>query len=81
MVPFGDQFNNFWREIMADVIRQAHGTISIIKNGAIVTFAQMTGEYERSDPDLNTFIPSGVIEVRYDNRFDDVRYYTGDTPN
>ena len=35
----------------------------------------------KRDPDLNSFVPSGTIVARYDDRMDTPRYYTGDTPN
>ncbi len=35
----------------------------------------------KRDPDLNSFVPSGTLHTRLDTRFDDVRYYSGDTAN
>jgi len=66
---------------MTDVIKPAHSSNSTVKNGAVVAGAQSTGKYERNDPQITSLpIPSGEIQTRYDNRFDDVRYYTGDNP-
>ena len=58
-----------------------------INNGGIVTFVQETGEYvTASGSMINQFVPSGVttdgrgLQGRYQDRFDDYRYYTGDSP-
>ncbi len=65
---------------MSDVLKPVI-TSNAIKNGAIVTYQNKTGEYSRRDPDLNSFVPSGTLFTRLKDRMDDVRYYTGDTPN
>jgi len=46
----------------------------------MVTYQSKTGENRTRDPDVNSFIPSGTMVARLDTRFDDVRYYTGDSP-
>lgn len=63
---------------MSDVIRPVI-TTNTIKNGSVVIYQNKTGEFSKRDPDLNQFIPSGTIQTRLDERFDDVRYYSGDT--
>ena len=65
---------------MSDVIRPVI-TSKVIKNGTIITYQNNTGEFSKRDPDLNSFVPSGTLHARLDTRFDDVRYYSGDTPN
>jgi hypothetical protein len=65
---------------MSDVLKPVIA-VNPIKNGAIVTYQNKTGEYSRRDPDVNQFVPSGTMFTRLDTRFDDVRYYTGDTPD
>jgi hypothetical protein len=64
---------------MSDVLKPIIGSNSI-KNGSIVTYQNKTGEFSKRDPDLNSFVPSGTLHARLDTRFDDVRYYTGDSP-
>lgn len=34
---------------------------------------------KKRDPDLNSFIPSGTLFTRLEDRMDEVRYYSGDT--
>jgi len=65
---------------MSDVLKPVI-TSNAIKNGAMVTYQNKTGEYSRRDPDVNQFVPSGTMFTRLDTRFDDVRYYSGDTAN
>jgi hypothetical protein len=65
---------------MSDVIRPVI-TANTIKNGSVVIYQNKTGEFSKRDPDLNQFVPSGTIQTRLDERFDDVRYYSGDTAN
>ncbi len=65
---------------MSDVIQPIIGGNSI-KNGSIITYQNKTGEFSKRDPDVNQFVPSGTIQTRLDTRFDDVRYYTGDSPS
>ena len=65
---------------MSDVIQPIIGGNSI-KNGSIIKYQNNTCEFSKRDPDVNQFVPSGTIQTRLDTRFDDVRYYSGDTPN
>jgi len=65
---------------MSDVLKPIIG-VNPIKNGSIITYQNKTGEYSRRDPDVNQFVPSGTMFTRLDTRFDDVRYYSGDTAN
>jgi hypothetical protein len=65
---------------MSDVLQPIIGSNSI-KNGSMVTYQSKTGESRTRDPDVNSFVPSGTMITRLDTRFDDVRYYTGDTSN
>tara|TARA_Y100000004_G_C8715619_1_gene327845 strand:+ start:177 stop:401 length:225 start_codon:yes stop_codon:yes gene_type:complete len=70
---------------MSDVITNAHSSVTTIVNGAVIVHVKKTGEYEShaSEPGgsgitaLN--IPSGTLFTRLGTRFDDVRYYTGDS--
>lgn len=54
---------------------------SNIKNGTVITTTTFTGQYSS----LNTYVsnkPTIVdIQEKYDDRFDDPRYYAGDTIN
>lgn len=63
---------------MSDVLRPVI-TSNEIKNGSMVTYQNNTGSFSKRDPDLNSFVPSGTMKTRLEDRFDDVRYYTGDT--
>lgn len=63
---------------MSDVLKPII-VLNDIKNGSIVTHQNNTGEYAKRDPDLNSFVPSGTMVANLDERFDDVRYYTGDS--
>jgi hypothetical protein len=67
---------------MSDVIIPIDNT-KAIKNGSMVVYQTKAGTDStvKRDPDLNSFVPSGTIVARYDDRMDTPRYYTGDTPN
>ena len=52
-----------------------------IQNGSIVTLVFESGAVQKRAPDINHFETSGALNIRTSGRFDDVRYYTGDTPN
>lgn len=56
---------------MSDVIINAKVGVSGVNNGAVVVFAQETGKYEKIDPEINQYIPSGVLFTRLDTRFDE----------
>tara|TARA_R100000808_G_C2096113_1_gene114789 strand:+ start:590 stop:796 length:207 start_codon:yes stop_codon:yes gene_type:complete len=63
-----------------EITNRAKSAVSPINNGGIVTFVRETGQYvAASGSMINKFVPSGTLQTRYEDRFDDVRYYTGDT--
>ena len=65
---------------MSDVIKNAHSSITTIVNGAVVVNVQKTGEYQDYNPQVSDLVvTSGTLFTRLDTRFDDYRYYTGDT--
>ncbi len=66
---------------MSDVIFPIDNT-KPIKNGSMVVYQTKAGTDStiKRDPDLNSFVPSGTLVARYDDRMDEVRYYTGDSP-
>ena len=66
-----------------EITNRAKSAVSPINNGGIVTFVQETGQYvTASGSMINQFVPSGVsasgLQTRYEDRFDDYRFYTGD---
>lgn len=53
---------------------------NIIKNGSVIVSCSPLGTYSSmEDEALNTPVISD-IQDKYDERFDDPRYYAGDTP-
>jgi hypothetical protein len=65
---------------MPDVITNAHSSVTTIVNGAAIVHVKKTGEYESYPSQITTLnIPSGTLNTRLKTRFDDVRYYTGDS--
>lgn len=56
---------------MSDVIINAQVGVSGVNNGSLVTFVRETGQYERLDPLINTYVPSGTLFTRLDDRFDE----------
>lgn len=56
---------------MSDVVTSAKVGVSDVSNGAVIVFAQETGEYKKKDPEVNTYVASGVLFSRYDTRFDE----------
>jgi hypothetical protein len=65
---------------MPDEITNLAKSSAGINNGAMITFAQETGMYiTDSGSMINHFVPSGTIESRYESRFDEYRFYSGDT--
>jgi hypothetical protein len=66
---------------MSDVIIPIDNTKGI-KNGSMVVYQTEAGTDStvKRDPDLNSFVPSGIIVARYQDRMDEARYYTGDSP-
>ena len=65
---------------MSDVLKPIIGSNSI-KNGSMVVYQTNAGSTSKRDPDLNSFVPSGTLFTRLQDRMDEVRYYTGDTAN
>lgn len=66
---------------MPDEIVKAARDNEPIKNGGIITLVFETGTAASGLPQVNSFVPSGTMQTRLKDRFDDVRYYTGDTNN
>tara|TARA_B100002019_G_scaffold252362_1_gene233258 strand:+ start:843 stop:1052 length:210 start_codon:yes stop_codon:yes gene_type:complete len=66
---------------MSDVIIPIDNT-KAIKNGSMVVYQTEAGTEStvKRDPDLNSFVPSGTLVTRYQDRMDEARYYTGDSP-
>ena len=64
---------------MPDEIVKAVKDGEPIKNGGNITLVFETGTAASGLPLVNSFVPSGTMRTRYDNRFDDIRYYTGDS--
>ena len=68
---------------MSDVIKKAHQHTDGIKNGRVVTGVQKTGDYQHywasGSIVINQHAGSGHLFGNLDTRFDDVRYYTGDS--
>lgn len=62
---------------MSDVI---HTIVSTdIKNGTIMVLDDQFGDYATIDTYIESNpLPSGAIIAKYDDRFDDPRYYSGD---
>ncbi len=64
---------------MADILKPVIAS-NDVKNGTAITITFNTGEYERVDNQItNLPIASGTTNQRLSIRFDDVRYYTGDS--
>jgi hypothetical protein len=51
---------------------------SPIKNGTSVVSCTNAGEYSTINTYVNNLPTIGQIESKYDTRFDDPRYYSGD---
>lgn len=64
---------------MADNIIIKANDSNPIKNGGLITLVYETGTAASGEPLLNQFVPTGTMKTRLEDRFDDVRYYTGDT--
>ena len=68
---------------MADVIISSSGTYHSgeAKNGNAIVFMTPVGmgSAEILSADKNVFVGSGTLFERYGDRFDDVRYYHGDS--
>lgn len=65
---------------MSDVITNAHSSVTTIVNGAVIVNVKKTGEYKDYNPQISDLVvASGTLFSRLDGRFDDVRYYSGDS--
>lgn len=64
---------------MADNIIIKANNSNPITNGGLITLVYETGTAASGEPLLNQFVPTGTMKTRLEDRFDDVRYYTGDT--
>ena len=64
---------------MADNIIIKANNSNPIKNGGLITLVYETGTAASGEPLLNQFVPTGTMKTRLEDRFDDVRYYTGAT--
>lgn len=53
----------------------------VIKNGTVIVTTTTTGKYSTLDTSVLNRPTIEEIESKYETRFDDPRYYTGDTPN
>ena len=53
-----------------EIVRKAKSSADI-KNGALISFVQETGETNRRDPEVNQFVPSGTHFGRLHERFDE----------
>ena len=51
-----------------------------IKNGTVVVTTSTTGQYSKLDTYVLNTPAIAAIQSKYDTRFDDPRYYSGDTP-
>lgn len=65
---------------MANDIQAAISGV-VVKNGTVVVSTTFTGEYSTLDTYVKNTPTINDIENKYDNRFDDPRYYSGDTVN
>tara|TARA_Y100000361_G_scaffold63673_1_gene55963 strand:+ start:293 stop:499 length:207 start_codon:yes stop_codon:yes gene_type:complete len=66
---------------MSDVIISSSGTYHSgeAKNGNAIVFMTPVGSGQILSADKNVFVGSGTFFERYGDRFDDVRYYSGDS--
>jgi len=55
---------------------QASITSNPVKNGTVVVSTTFTGEYSTLDTVVKNSPTISDIENKYDNRFDDITYYT-----
>ena len=58
----------------ADIVKAI--TANPIKNGTLILSVSRTGYYDKSDTYVINTPAIGSIENKYDNRFDDITYYT-----
>jgi hypothetical protein len=66
---------------MSDVIISSSGTYHSgeAKNGNAVVSVTQVGVTQILSADMNVFVGSGTFFERLGGRFDDVRYYSGDS--
>ena len=64
---------------MPDHIVIKANTSNPVKNGGLITLVFNTGTSASGETLVNQFVPSGTMQDRLKDRFDDVRYYTGDS--
>lgn len=63
-----------------DVVTSGSYADTAYNNGAAISFVTKAGgNIHKIDPQINSFMPSGDMYNRYNARFDDPRYYTGDS--
>lgn len=62
----------------SDIARKAISSNDIY-NGSVITFTAAKLSTNKIAPTVNKVTPVEQLESRYTNRWDDVRYYTGDT--
>jgi len=56
---------------MPDEVVRAAKDGNPIKNGAIITLVFETGTAASGLPEINQFVPSGTMQTRLQNRFDE----------
>jgi hypothetical protein len=65
---------------MPDILQPVTSSSSGVVNGAAITLTYNTGAFARSPADItNLNTASGTINQRLMIRFDDVRFYSGDS--
>ena len=63
---------------MADAAQKAI-TSQIVKNGVATVYVNKFGVAQELQPKKNKVPNLTSVDAKYDARFDDVRYYSGDT--
>ena len=64
---------------MPDEVVRAARDGNPINNGGLITLVFQTGTAASGSPLVKQFVASGTMQERLNDRFDDVRYYTGDS--
>jgi hypothetical protein len=62
---------------MANDIQVAVSGTTNVKNGTIVVSTTKTGNYSKIDTYASNLPTMATIQAKFDNRFDDPRYYYG----
>lgn len=65
---------------MANDIQAAVSGV-VVKNGTAVVTCSWTGEYSALNTAVSNQPTIADIQNKYDARFDDTRYYSGDSPS